>query len=105
MDEELLMDFRGLASVKHHIPGRLRLVLDPAIRNHPRFDEMGEHTDAVLPGMLSARVNLLARSLVVEYDVARTAYETVQEFFTTTDDERARAIARDFVHELKAAGA
>jgi hypothetical protein len=65
-----LLELRALLSIAHHVPGRLRLRLDPRIRAHPAAKEL-ESWSANGTGILSTRINPIARSLVVEYDPKR----------------------------------
>jgi len=84
------MELRRLVDVVHHVPGRMRLRLDPQLRGHPAAKVLGQWK-ANGSGVLSTRLNLLARSLVIEYDPKRIDPRTLEEFLTEADDERAKA--------------
>lgn len=58
-------------SIAHHVPGRIRLKLDEAAIGDPQLRAAGERLRAALAGLRglrSIRLNVLARSCIVEYD-------------------------------------
>jgi hypothetical protein len=60
-------------NIHHHVPGRIRLKTNPAFLAAIRgidFDNMIRS----IPGVLDHRVNLPARSVVIEYDPRRLPY-------------------------------
>mgnify|MGYP003623411143 FL=1 len=62
-----IMELRKLVSIAHHVPGRIRLKLDPRILQHPAAKYLSSLKEArPETGLISARVNIFARSLVVE---------------------------------------
>lgn len=72
---------RTYATVKHHIPGRLRLVFDPAIQKHPSFECLKESVK-LLPGIKATRINTMAKSMVLEYDTRIIPFDLLQEIFS-----------------------
>lgn len=68
MIEELLA-VKKYVSVVHHVEGRIRLKVDPAIMKDPVSKRL-EEISASIPGVLDKRVNMLARSVVLRYDPA-----------------------------------
>ena len=94
MTAQDLLSVRGLITVAHHVPGRMRLKFSAAIRKHPSYDAIrgGAKT---LPGIKSARVNTMARSMVIEYDTTLLPHQTVQELFTTMTEDRVAALLED----------
>lgn len=91
------MEIRSLISVAHHVPGRLRLKLDPSIRRHPEAENLRdlEKRDA---GILGARLNPMARSLVIDYDPKRVSHKALHEFLTSPDAERVAELAENFAN-------
>lgn len=83
---------RTLVDVVHHVPGRLRLRLDPRLREHPAAKELGD-LSANGAGILSTRLNPMARSLVVEYDPKRIDCAALEEFLAGADAARASVLA------------
>lgn len=66
----MLEDFlvaKKFITLAHHVKGRMRLKVNPAIAKHPVRKKL-EEISGTLPGVLDTRVNLLARSVVVRYD-------------------------------------
>lgn len=91
MSETELLELSNFLTMAHHIPGRLRLKLDPAIKQHPAaalLENMARNTPNT--GMLGMRLNVLARSLVIEYDPERIPPEEITNFLTATDQDAAR---------------
>jgi hypothetical protein len=68
MIEELLA-VKKYVSVVHHVEGRIRLKVDPAIMKDPVSKRL-EEISASIPGVLDKLVNMLARSVVLRYDPA-----------------------------------
>lgn len=89
------LDLRHLVSIAHHVPGRIRLKLDPRILGHPAAATLaslsGGKPEA---GLLDARLNPMARSLVLEYDVNRLSPEEFTAFLTDKDEQKALSLAR-----------
>lgn len=96
MTREELLELRSLMSIAHHIPGRLRLRLDPRIRQHPAagaLENLTKHNpDSPLTGV---RINPMARSLVLGYDAERIDPAMLEEFLTSGNMERVNAVADD----------
>ena len=94
MTVKKFLELRAFLTVAHHIPGRLRLKLDPGIRQHPAapfLERLSQQSSE--NGIVSARLNPIARSLVLEYDVSRVSSEALQTFLTSQDPEEARLSA------------
>jgi hypothetical protein len=92
MNMRELLEMRALVDVAHHVPGRLRLRLDPRLREHPAAREFGAWS-ANGSGILATRLNPMARSLVVEYDPKRIDPATLETFLVGADDVQAAALA------------
>lgn len=92
MNMRELLEMRTLVAVAHHVPGRLRLRLDPQLREHPAAREFGQWS-ANGSGILATRLNPMARSLVVEYDPKRIDPDNLEKFLVGADDEQAMALA------------
>ncbi|EFL51202.1 conserved hypothetical protein [Solidesulfovibrio fructosivorans JJ]] len=92
MNMQELLEMRTLVDVVHHVPGRLRLRLDPRLREHPAAAQLGD-LRANGSGILSTRLNPMARSLVVEYDPKRIDPAALEEFLGGADAARAEVLA------------
>ncbi len=89
-----IAELRRFIAVAHHVPGRIRLKLDPAVRHHPKAKALATLAEKG-NGAFRARINVLARSLVLEYDPARLDPARVEEFFTSDDADRTADLARE----------
>lgn len=101
LDEQELRTLRTFATslqVAHHIPGRLRVKLDPwrlgkeergALKEAQRFQSAVE----ALEGIRSFRLNVLAFSCTIEYDAQRIAPVAWTDLLAGTDSEPARKLA------------
>lgn len=79
-------ELRKMISIAHHIPGRIRLKFDPAIAFHPAaraLKNLSADFKSKDTGVTNARLNLPARSLVLDYDQSRIAPKTLDDFLTS----------------------
>lgn len=101
-----LRSHRTHIRIVHHIRGRIRLKLEaipeiislPAIKEQ-QFRGLVDQT----PGLLSLRVNLMARSCIVEYDPALIPYQAWHDFIDGRDSSSAahlEYILRDIYREI-----
>lgn len=74
--------FAPLATIAHHIPGRVRLKFDIGSIEHSRLREIHPESLRIalenIRGVFGVRLNALARSCTVEYDetvIPRAAWE------------------------------
>jgi hypothetical protein len=100
------MDFHTLAAmrrhvrVKHHIPGRIRVVFDPSLLTVPEIQVALQSQGSLPSGVFSVRVNPIARSVVIEYDPIRIDPGQLEELAVTQDDGRAAQIVRELSESL-----
>ncbi|TVM16938.1 hypothetical protein DPQ33_11080 [Oceanidesulfovibrio indonesiensis] len=92
MDLDDLMSLRRYVSIAHHVPGRLRLKFDPAVRHDPRFDALRD-AEAPFPGVLATRINTMARSMVIEYD-SRIPRQDIAALFNGAEDAARDSFSR-----------
>ncbi|WP_051261258.1 hypothetical protein [Desulfovibrio inopinatus] len=95
MKKNDLLELRDLLSVAHHVPGRIRLRLNPKIRNHPAAKEF-EHWNTSGTGILATRLNSMARSLVIDYDPKQIHAGEFEEFLETRDPDRTTKLLKTF---------
>ncbi len=100
MNFNTLAKLRNYLSIKHHVPGRIRVKFDQAIVADP--DAMGyiNQNTALPPGVYSMRLNKLARSVVVEYDNRLISPELIEELVRTRQEARAVEILRELDNVL-----
>ena len=89
-----MLELRRFITVAHHVPGRIRLKIDPAVRSHPGAMALAALADTG-DGAFRARLNVLARSLVLEYDPDRIDPRLLEDFFTVADPQEAADLAKD----------
>lgn len=97
MDFQLLMELRQYLTIKHHVPGRIRIQFAMKLLTDPRAkrlkDEAGETPP---PCIKSTKVNLITRNIIIEYDPAVIVPEKLHEALTTDDAGRFDALATEF---------
>ncbi len=106
MDFNALAKLRRYLELKHHIPGRMRIKFDSSIRKDPQAmalaQEQGDLDPSGMPGVTNIRTNLLARSVVIEYDPTLISPQLLEELATTKDANRAAEIAEQLYTTLHA---
>lgn len=102
MDFMALANLRRYLEIKHHIPGRMRIKFDQAIRKDSQAMALANQQTGPLPGVTKVRTNLLARSVVIEYDPQRISPDLLEELATTKDGTRAADIAEQLYNTLQA---
>ena len=95
MTEQEFMELRRMLQLAHHVPGRLRLKFDPRILGHPVAPYLASLAkNGASSGITGTRLNLLARSLVIEYDTERMDPAVLDCFLTSRDMEQVRESAK-----------
>ncbi len=102
MDLNLFEDLRRHIVIAHNIPGRIRFRLNASIVLNSRVkkfigknNNFLENIDSKFRGVKKIRTNILARSIVLEYDKSIINPSLITELFTTGDLDRAKAIIDD----------
>lgn len=98
MYEELLA-VKKYVSVIHHVEGRIRLKVDPAILKDPVSKKL-EQISGDIPGVIDKRVNMLARSVVLRYDPAVIAPEDMAQLLGS-DDAGSLAVLKKYENYIK----
>ncbi len=94
MDFTTLVRLRTFLTIKHHIPGRMRIRFDTGLLQNADAQQVLRQVEAAraegcakLPrGVSSAEVNPLARSVTVEYDPAVVAPELLEALVAAPDE-------------------
>lgn len=89
-----LMKVRDELSAAHHMPGRLRLRFSMRAASLLTRDEAAQLGNEIqrLVGIKSVRLNAMARSLVIEYDVARIPSRLWRDLVEGSPGEAAAAL-------------
>lgn len=94
MDFNTLSRLRKYLSVKHHVPGRIRVKFQPAMAEDPLVRQLAGSDRGIPDGVSNVRLNSLARSVVIEYDHGRIPPDMLEELVSTPDDARAGDLLR-----------
>jgi hypothetical protein len=93
----LVSEFGTRIVLVHHIPGRFRIKFDFFLAFHPEIQKLGD-LSKTLPGITQVRMNIWARSLIVEYDKNLYSPALIDELFTSHDQSRKQEIIRQLHH-------
>jgi len=89
MDFNTLARLRNYLTIKHHIPGRIRIKFAPGILAEPLARELMQSRPALPPGVRDVRLNAAAWSVVIEYDARHIPPAMLEELLHAADDARA----------------
>ena len=100
MNFHKLVELEKYLDVAHHVPGRIRIKFSPMIMTKPAaLSAMREHKD--LPSaIISARVNMAARSVVIEYDPELISPEIIEELIQGKDCNKKAEIVSELYGRL-----
>ena len=103
MDIKLFEDIRKHLTIAHHIPGRIRLKFAASIISNPEVKKIINKNNnkvdqiySIIPGIKNTTVNILARSMVVEYDHTVIEPEVIKELLETNNAERIKTIINEY---------
>ncbi len=101
MDQDLLIDrlieLASQSSIVHHIPGRIRLKVKLAALFRARDLDISELVNR-FAGILDARANAAARSIIISYDTATIAPTIWERMVDGKDDpSKKESIRRELV--------
>ncbi len=85
---------RRYLKVKHHIPGRIRILFNPALVVRPEVREIMATHSELPPGVRNVRVNALALSVIIEYDPRRIPPHLLDEL-VVADEQRVVAVLQE----------
>jgi hypothetical protein len=91
MDFSALVKLRKHLTIKHHIPGRLRFLFDAGLIARAGELRALANGNGLPPGVSDARLNILARSVILEYDAQRVPMELLERLITAPADADALA--------------
>lgn len=97
MDFQLLMELRNYLTIKHHVPGRIRIQFAPRLLADPRAKHLKESAgETPLPGIKSSRINMITRNVIIEYVPETINPEKLHEVLITTEPQRFEELAAEF---------
>lgn len=94
MQLQEFIDLKRYFTLLEHSPGKMQLRLDPRVLLHPAARVLPNlYNGNPGAGLVSARANPLAGTLVLEYDPGLVASQDLEDFITTGDGVRAAELA------------
>ncbi len=100
MNFHKIVELEKYLDVAHHVPGRIRVKFSPLILTKPvALCAMRDHSE--LPAAItSTRVNMSARSVVIEYDPDEISPELIEELIQGQDSNKKAEIISDLYGRL-----
>lgn len=99
MDFATIATLRKYLSIKHSLPGRIRIKFSLGIMKDPEAMKLAQSPPDMPDAVKDTSVNLFARTLLIEYDADRVPPALLEELITTPDDDRASEIVQE-LHEI-----
>lgn len=93
MDLRVLAELKEYLTVKQHTPGRLKVKVNLAIRNHPKLPELQNATKGGSSAIKKTNLNIFTQTLTVDYDSTMLPFESLQELLSSDDPKRIASLA------------
>ena len=91
MDFATVVKLRKYLSVKHHIPGRIRISFDKSIITDPEALALVKSAPDMPEAVKKTSVNIFSKSVVIEYDAKKVPPELLEELVNAPTDEEAES--------------
>lgn len=104
--EENFMDFATIAtlrkylSIKHSLPGRIRIKFALGIMKDPEALALAQSPPEMPDAVTETKLNIFSRTLLIEYDAEQVPSALLEELITTDDDDRAAEIVEELHNSL-----
>lgn len=97
MDFKVLMDLREHLTIKHHVPGRIRIKFGLKLLADPRAKALKQETEEKTPPpcIKETKLNMFTRNVIIEYDPEIVDPEKLHEALTTDDEARFNELAAE----------
>ncbi|WP_319581959.1 HMA2 domain-containing protein [uncultured Pseudodesulfovibrio sp.] len=99
MDFATIATLRKYLSIKHSLPGRIRIKFSLGIMKDPEAMKLAQSPPDMPDAVKDTSVNIFARTLLIQYDADRIPPALLEELISTPDDDRAAEIVRE-LHEI-----
>lgn len=93
MDLRVLAELKEFLTVKQHTPGRLKVKVDLAVRNHPKLPELQNAAKGGSSAITKTNLNIFTQTLTVDYDSSILPFEELNELLTIDNPERIAQLA------------
>ncbi len=94
MDFVTVAKLRKYLSVKHHIPGRIRIVFDKSIMHDLEALELVKSAPDMPAAVKKTSVNIFSKSVVIEYDADIIPPTLLEELVNASSDVEAEEVTR-----------
>lgn len=94
MDFLTIAKLRKYLSIKHHIPGRIRIIFDKSIIEDPNALSLMKEAPEMPDAVKNTSLNVFSKSVVIEYDTQRVAPESLEKIINASSDEAAKAAVK-----------
>ncbi|CCH50179.1 HMA2 domain-containing protein [Pseudodesulfovibrio piezophilus] len=91
---------RKYLSIKHSLPGRIRIKFSLAIMSDPEALKLAQSPPEMPEAVTDTQLNLFSRTLLIEYDAERVPPALLEELITTDDDVRAAEVVEELHQAL-----
>ncbi|WP_018123748.1 HMA2 domain-containing protein [Desulfovibrio oxyclinae] len=99
MDFSTIAKLRKYLSIKHSLPGRIRIKFSLGIMKDKEALALAQSPPEMPDAVTETNLNLFSRTLLIEYDAEQVPPHLLEELITTDDDDRAAAIVKE-LHEI-----
>lgn len=92
MDFTTVAKLRKYLSVKHHIPGRIRIGFDKSIITDPEALALVKSAPKMPDAVKKTSLNIFSKSMVIEYDEKKVPPQLLEDLINAPSDDAASAI-------------
>lgn len=100
MDFETIASLRKYLTVKHSLPGRLRIKFSAAIMKDPEALKLAQSPPEKPDALIDTKLNIFSRTLLIEYEADRLNPAFLEELIETDDDQRAAELVQALHNQL-----
>lgn len=100
MDLRVLAELKEYLTVKQHTPGRLKVKVDLAIKNHPKLPELQNAAKGGNSAIKKTNLNIFTQILTVDYDSVMLPFEALQELLSSNDQDRIAQLATELMDNV-----
>ncbi|MEZ0575565.1 hypothetical protein [Halodesulfovibrio aestuarii] len=100
MDLRVLAELKEYLTVKKHTPGRLKVKVNLAIRNHPKLTQLQHAAKGGSSVIKKTNLNIFTQTLTVDYDSTVLPFEALQELLSSDDQDRIAQLATELMDSV-----
>lgn len=99
MDFATIASLRKYLSIKHSLPGRIRIKFALGIMKDPEALKLAQSPPEMPAAVTDTNLNIFSRTLLIEYDAEQIPPALLEELIVTESDTRAEEIVEE-LHQL-----